>query len=138
MITNNNLVDFSCEWTYVASESLVQKVIIYYFKEKYPKNIVHERTSWEGENAFVFGEPAKELYNLMKVDNVLGFDDLEDYYTEMEYNMITGEAQQYIEDNGISNDLLDIVCEWMINNSHVEPNFVDYSEIDLNEYLRLS
>lgn len=157
---NNNLVDFSKEYTYVASESLVQeakekhsniylnfsytnyggsfldKVIISYFKEYYPENIVHERTAWYGENAFIFGEPAKELYNLMKVDNVLGFDDLEDYYTEMEYNMITEEAQQYIDDNGISNDLLDIVCEWMINNSHVEPNFVDYSEVELNDFLQ--
>lgn len=78
----------------------------------------------------------KELYNLMKVDNVLGFDDLEDYYTEMEYNMITEEAQQYIDDNGISNDLLDIVYEWIGENSRLEPNFVDYSEIDLNEYLQ--
>lgn len=32
------------------------------------ENIVHEKTSWNGENAFIFGEPAKELYNLMKVD----------------------------------------------------------------------
>lgn len=50
--------------------------------------------------------------------------------------MITEEAQQYIDDNGISNDLLDIVCEWMINNSHVEPNFVDYSEVELNDFLQ--
>ena len=74
----------------------------------------------------------------MKVDNVLGFDDLEDYYTEMEYNMITEEAQQYIEDNGLSNELYDIVREWLVDNGSIEPNFVDYSEIDLNEYLRLS
>lgn len=162
MITNNNLVDFASISTYVASESLVQeakdkhsdiylnfaysnyggsfldKVIISYLKEYYPENIVHERTSWNGENAFIFGEPAKELYNLMKVDNVLGIDDLEDYYTEMEYNMITEEAQQYIEDNGLSNELYDIVREWLVDNGSIEPNFVDYSEIDLNEYLRLS
>lgn len=74
----------------------------------------------------------------MKVDNVLGFDDLEDYYTEMEYNMITEEAQQYIEDNGLSNELYDIVREWLVDNGSIEPNFVDYSEIDLNEHLRLS
>lgn len=160
MRTNNNLVDFANISTYVASESLVQeakdkhsdiylnfaytdyggsfleKVIISYFKEYYPENIVHEKTSFNGENAFIFGKPAKELYKLMKVYNVLGFDDLEDYYTEMEYNMITEEAQQYIDDNGISNDLLDIVYEWIGENSRLEPNFVDYSEIDLNEYLQ--
>ena len=72
----------------------------------------------------------------MKVDNVLGFDDLEDYYTEMEYNMITEEAQQYIKDNGLGNELYDIVWEWLIENSHVEFNFVYYSEVELNEYLQ--
>lgn len=87
---NNYLVDFSKEYTYVASESLVQsakgnnsdiylnfaytdysgsfldKVIISYFKEYYPENIVHEEASWNGENAFIFGDIAKELYDFIK------------------------------------------------------------------------
>lgn len=157
---NNYLVDFSNGWTYVASESLVQvakdkhsdiylnfaytdyggsfldKVIISYFKEYYPENIVHEKTSWNGENTFIFGEPAKELYDFIKNGYILGFDCLEQYYTEMEYNMITEEAQRYINDNGLSNVLLDIVCEWLVNNSRMEPTFVDYSEVELNEYLQ--
>lgn len=54
----------------------------------------------------------------------------------MEYNMITEEAQRYINDNGLSNVLLDIVCEWLVNNSRMEPTFVDYSEVELNEYLQ--
>ena len=160
MKTNNNLVDFAKRSTYVASESLVQeaknkhsdiylnfaytdyggsfldKVIISYFKEYYPENIVHERTSWNGENAFIFGEPAKELYDFIKNGYILGFDCLEQYYTEMEYNMITEEAQQYINDNGLGNELHDIVWGWLIDNSRVEPNFVDYSEVELNEYLQ--
>lgn len=28
--------------------------------------------------------------------------------------MITAEAQQYIDDNGLDNELYDIVCEWLI------------------------
>lgn len=160
MKTNNNLVDFAKRSTYVASESLVQeakgkhsdiylnfaytnyggsfldKVIISYFKENYPENIVHERTSWNGENAFIFGEPAKELYDFIKNGYILGFDCLDQYYTEMEYNMITAEAQQYINDNGLSNELLDIVCEWLVDNSRMEPTFVDYSEVELNEFIQ--
>lgn len=157
---NNYLVDFSKGWTYVGSESLVQeakskhsdiylnfaytsyggsfldKVIISYFKENYPENIVYERTSWKGENAFVFGEPAKKLYELIIAGNILDFYYLGEYYTEMEYNMITAEAQQYIDDNGLGNELYDIVWGWLIDNSRVEPNFVDYSEVELNEYLQ--
>lgn len=157
---NNNLVDFSNKNTYIASESLVQeakskhsdiylnfaytnyggsfldKVVISYFKEFYPENIVHEKTSWNGENAFILGELAKELYDLIKTGYILGFDCLEQYYIEMEYNIITEGAQRYINDNGLGNELYDIVCEWLIESSHIEPNFLDYSEIDLNEYLQ--
>lgn len=157
---NNYLVDFSKGWTYVGSESLVQeakskhsdiylnfaytsyggsfldKVIISYFKENYPENIVYERTSWKGENAFVFGEPAKKLYELIIAGNILDFYYLGEYYTEMEYNMITAEAQQYIDDNGLGNELYDIVLGWLIDNSRVEPNFVDYSEVELNDFLQ--
>lgn len=156
---NNYLVDFSKEYTYVGSESLVQsakgnnsdiylnfaytdyggsfldKVIISYFKEYYPGNIVHEETSWNGENAFIFGDIAKELYDFIKKGDVLYFDDLEQYYTEMEHNIITVEAQRYIVDNGISNESYDTVCEWLISNSNMEPNFLDYSESELNKIM---
>lgn len=54
----------------------------------------------------------------------------------MERNTITEEAQRYINDNGLDNELYDIVCEWLTENNHIEPNFLDYSEIDLNEYLQ--
>lgn len=157
---NNYLVDFAKRSTYVSSENLVQeaqakhsdiylnfcytdyggtfldKVVISYFKEYYHENIVYERTSWNGENAFIFGEPAKELYDFIKNGYILGFDCLDQYYTEMEYNMITAEAQQYINDNGLSNELLDIVCEWLVDNSRMEPTFVDYSEVELNEFIQ--
>lgn len=159
MRTNNCLVDFSNKFTYVASESLVQeaqekhsdiylnfaytdyggsfldKVIISYFKEYYPENIVHEKTSWNGENAFIFGEPAKELYNFIKNGYILGFDCLEQYYTEKEYDMVIGAVDSYITDNQLSNDLYDIVCDWLSENSRLEPNYMDYSEHDLNNFL---
>lgn len=114
----------------------MDKVIISYFKENYPENIVYEKTSWKGENAFVFGEPAKKLYELIIAGNILDFYYLGQYYTEMEYNMITAEAQQYINDNGLSNEQLDIVCEWLVDNSRMEPTFVDYSEVELNEFIQ--
>lgn len=157
---NNNLVDFSKEYTYVASESLVQeakskhsdiylnfaytsyggsfldKVIISYFKENYPENIVYERTSWNGENAFIFGEPAKELYELIIAGNILDFYYLGQYYTETKYNIIADTAQQYINDNGLDNELYDIVCDWLSENSYPEPNYLDYSENDLNDFLQ--
>ena len=89
-----------------------------------------------GENTFLFGETAKEMYDFLKNGYIIWFEFFEQYYTEMEYNMITEEAQRYINDNGLGNELHDIVFEWLIDNSRVEPNFVDYSEVELNEYLQ--
>lgn len=156
---NNNLVDFSKEYTYVASESLVQeakekhsniylnfsytnyggsflnKVIISYFKEYYPENIVHERTSWYGENAFVFGKPAKELFQQIENGNILDFDNLTDYYYAKFYEQVTEEATNIISDYELNNNLHEIICEWLCTNGSPEPNFVDYSDNDLNKYL---
>lgn len=50
--------------------------------------------------------------------------------------MITAEAQQYINDNGLDNELYDIVCDWLSENSYPEPNYLDYSENDLNDFLQ--
>lgn len=158
---NNNLVDFSSKQTYVASESLLQeakdkhsdiylnfaytdyggsfldKVIISYFKEYYPENIVHEKTSYNGENAFIFGEPAKDLRDFIKNGDILDFDCyLGQYYTEMKFDIIMEAAQQYVNYNGLDNDLLNIIYGWICNNSRMESNFVDYSGIDLNEFLQ--
>lgn len=140
---NNNLVDFSKEYTYVASESLVQeakdnfsytnyggsfldKVIISYFKEYYPENIVHERTAWYGENAFVFGKPAKELFQQIGNGNILDFDN---YYVKF-YEQVTEEATNFISDYELNNNLHEIICKWLCTNGSPEPNFVDYSDMD--------
>lgn len=152
MRTNNNLVDFSKEYTYVASESLVQeakekhsniylnfsytnyggsfldKVIISYFKEYYPENIVHERTAWYGENAFVFGKPAKELFQQIENGNILDFDNLTDYYYAKFYEQVTEEATNFISDYELNNNLHEIICKWLCTNGSPEPNFVDYSD----------
>lgn len=156
---NNNLVDFSKEYTYVASESLVQeakekhsniylnfsytnyggsflnKVIISYFKEYYPENIVHERTAWYGENAFVFGKPAKELFQQIENGNILDFDNLTDYYYAKFYEQVTEEATNFISDYELNNNLHEIICKWLCTNGSPKPNFVDYSDNDLNKYL---
>lgn len=87
MRTNNNLVDFSKEYTYVASESLVQeakekhsniylnfsytnyggsfldKVIISYFKEYYPENIVHEKQHGTVRTRLFLGNLQKNYFN---------------------------------------------------------------------------
>ena len=66
----------------------------------------------------------------------LSLDELGQYYTETKYNIIADTAQQYINDNGLDNELYDIVCDWLSENSYPEPNYLDYSENDLNDFLQ--
>lgn len=41
--------------------------------------------------------------------------------------------KKYVEN---SNDLYDIVRDWFFDNGYLEPNYIDYSEHDLNEYIK--
>lgn len=68
------------------------------------------------------------LGNLQKIiaGNILDFYYLGQYYTETKYNIIADTAQQYINDNGLDNELYDIVCDWLSENSYPEPNYLDY------------
>lgn len=62
---NNSDIYLNFAYTYYGG-SFLDKVIISYFKEYYPENILHEETSWNGENAFIFGDIAKEFYDFIK------------------------------------------------------------------------
>lgn len=59
-----------------------------------------------------------------------------EYYTEKQCLMIAEATQEYINDNELSDDLYDIVRDWFFDNGYLEPNYIDYSEHDLNEYIK--
>ena len=60
------------------------KVAIEYFKEKHPKNTISENTGYNGQVGFVFGKPADEFLEESKEGNILGYETLQDTYSEME------------------------------------------------------
>lgn len=60
------------------------KVAIEYFKENHPKNTISENTGYNGQVAFVFGKPAEEFVEESKDGNILGYETLQDTYSEME------------------------------------------------------
>lgn len=74
------------------------KVFIKYFKEKFPDNIVSEDTSWNGENAIVFGNIIPELVEAMD-SYCLGFRDIEDYFYKEEYNQTEKDFNYFVEEN---------------------------------------
>lgn len=65
--------------------TFLDNCLIQYFKEFHPESIIFEETSWNGENAFVFGEIAQKLLDETK-DYILGFEDFEGYFMDKEYD----------------------------------------------------
>ena len=114
--------------------TLLDKVLIAFLKEKYTDNIIFEKTSWNGENAFVFGNVAKEI--IKNRDSLFSeFYELEDFYVEFEDTEYEKEAVSFMRDNGFKKRKDDII-EWLTENGRVETFGVDYSESELIKFLK--
>lgn len=73
----------------------MEKTLIKYISERFPEDIIMEDTSWNGKNAFVFGNIADKVW-----DGAVGnsdifnlFDDFEDYFITEEYNVMQAESE---------------------------------------------
>jgi hypothetical protein len=129
----------------------MDKVAIAYFKENYPDNTLVENAGYNGENAYVFGEPAKEWIETTQ-DYPLGFEDIEDFYYEKtseqenedfnyfldeikgDYSFDKDEALQWLNENrggyfGMTTQGLDFSFEDLtndlVNEGVIEPNEED-------------
>jgi hypothetical protein len=117
----------------------LDKVAISYFSENYPENTIKENSGWGGENAFVFGEPAKEWIEQTQ-DYALGFEDFEDFYYEKQ-NEQEGEDFNYFLDDIVSEYTFDreVVIDWLMENKSgyygITTQGLDFSWTDLTEEL---
>ena len=72
-------------------------VVMDYFLERHPENIVAEPTSYSGRNAFLFGEVAGRFAEETE-KYLLGFDDLEEYCAERELDEYDKAFDAFIKD----------------------------------------
>jgi hypothetical protein len=113
------------------------KMIIRYFKENHPESIVLETTGWNGENAFIFGELAKQLSESME-SYLLGFEDTESFFSEME-NEVRNEGIEYFKSGidtdkfTVSEEIPDEFIEWVAGYCNVLNSGLDYSEDEMIE-----
>lgn len=108
------------------------KCLIGYIKENYPNNIITEITSYNGENAFVFGD----VLELEDFDSN-GFTDSEDFEEYMdsatqaqigeECSNIIGSNPEYANYQNVIKDFL--------GNRGVDTSGIVYIERELNEYI---
>jgi hypothetical protein len=116
------------------------KVAIEFFLENYPDNIVVENTMYSGKNAIVFGEPAREFAEASE-RYILGFDNIEDYYYQMQYEQEREDFERFLDDMEKYNNykVSPQAIDWLLENKSgyysITPQGVDYSESDLEEEL---
>ena len=111
------------------------KVCIAFFAEKYPNNIIKENTSYYGENAFIFGDIAKEFKE--KTDNYpLGFEDIESFFYEMENEEREAGIKYFLESINkdkyeLSENIPDEFYEYVEGYCNILTSGLDYSESDM-------
>ena len=114
--------------------TFINKCLIEYISEKFPDSIIKECTSWNGENAFIFGEIAKELIE----DDIFSFYDFEWFYSEKSNEAERIDFFDFVDSNENIKDK-DGAFDYLIENYSgyfgIETTGLDFSESYLTEEL---
>jgi hypothetical protein len=115
-----------------------------YFEENYPEYFAWESTIYSGRNGILVSPPDRDLVGEFEEaveEYVLGFEDMESAYTELEVEALC-EAVAYFIDSNTDEDgeqLYDHreeeIWDWMWDNGRLDTQGWDYSEHSLIEYL---
>ena len=95
----------------------MDKVVIEYFLENYPRNIVVENSAYNGKNAIVWGKPAIEWVETTE-DYPFGFEDFETFYYDKVYKEEETAFSEYLYElqrDGYELDY-DEVLSWLLEN----------------------
>lgn len=110
--------------------TFMDKVGIAYFKKNYPKNILSEKSGYNGENAFVFGEVA-DKYLEENSDYPLGFEDIEDFYYQMESEQERKEYTSFLKELKSKYKVSPKAIEWLMENKsgyyQMDANNLDFN-----------
>lgn len=105
--------------------SFYDKCLIEYLSREYPENIVLENTSYNGKNAFVFGEITKDLFTR----------EFGEYIDNRILKEQDKAAELYISYNKITDENTKQVVYDYMSNCGVCTFGCDYSEDDLDELI---
>jgi hypothetical protein len=114
------------------------KVAIEYFKENHPKNIVFEQAAYNGQNAIVFGEVAKDFLEETK-DYPLGYEDMESFYYEMQNKQEEKDFKLFLSDIKNKYTVKKGALDWLLENKSgyysIQTDGLDFSYSELENEL---
>lgn len=120
--------------------SILDRGMIEFAKEYYPDCIVWEKTSWNGQNAYIFGELAEEIAQCEDwcyIEYCCGGYFSDYLFEEIELPMEKEAFNEILEyfDEEYREIVEDTLYENFCGYWSYEPNFLDYSIDDLKDYL---
>lgn len=120
--------------------SILDRAMIEFAKEFYPDCIVWETTSWNGQNAYIFGELANEFasyeewwYNDFSRGGYFCDYLLEEIEMPMEKEAFEEIAEEFDEE--YQDKVLEILYEYFGSYWNYEPTYINYSIDDLKKHL---
>lgn len=122
--------------------SIMGKMLIEYFKRDYPENIIHDKLSYNGEEAVIFGDVVEELRECYERGYLAGFDGLEEFMIEFEDNMIAEECDRIITERFADRSedekggIYIALSEYFHEVARFDTFGLDYSVDDLEKYIR--
>lgn len=122
--------------------SFISKVLIAYFEESYPDNIVTSNLSYNGKEAVIFGDVVEELRECDKRKYLAGFEGLEEFMLEYMDNMIAEECDRIIEERFSDRSEVErrgiyiALSDYFHENAGFVTFGLDYSESGLEEYIK--
>jgi hypothetical protein len=114
------------------------KIVCEYFQDK--EDFLVEDTSYYGQNGWLLGKTAK-TFNEVSQYYLLGYEDIEDFYYNRQYEEETKGFQMFLEDlekydsYKIQDTALDFLLENRSGYYNVLTTGVDFSSSELEEYL---
>lgn len=128
--------------------TFMEKTLMKYISERFPEDIIMEDTSWDGMNAFVFGNIADKVWDgaTRNSDIFNLFDDFEDYFMTEESNAMQAESEYIFNANkeqgnldGLTdaeqNLVKDTIRDFLDLYGKAETFGVDYCSSDLIGYM---
>ena len=114
--------------------TFIGKCLIEYISEQFPDSIIKEDTSWNGENAFIFGEIANELIE----NDIFSFYDFEEFYSEKRNESERTAFFDFVDSNENIKDkdgAFDYLIENCVGVFDIQTTGLDFSESYLTKEL---
>lgn len=118
--------------------SFLGKMLIKYFQDEYPNNIITSRLSYNGEEAVLFGPYIDEINDIEDIFYTTGIDD---YILDYENDIIAEECDEIINerfsecDENEKHGIYIALSDYFRENARLETFGLDYSEHDLDKFI---